>query len=73
MSAFAWAMTALSLIGVWFNIKHNPIGFIFWIVANVGWVYIDYQAGLYSQSILFFVYTVLAAYGFYEWKYKNGK
>ena len=64
---FPWLLVALSLIGTFLVTKRHASGFIFWIVANIGWVVIDYRAGLYSQAALFGAYLALAIYGLYEW------
>lgn len=61
-------LTILSLIGVVLNIKKRKECFYIWGVTNFGWVFIDYNAGLYAQSLLFAIYFVLALWGIYEWK-----
>jgi len=65
-----WILTAISLIGVVLNVKRKRSGFGFWIIANIGWVVVDYQAGLTSQAVLFIVYTALAGWGLLEWREK---
>lgn len=67
MTALAWLLTVLSLVGVVLNIKRKKACFYVWGVTNFGWVVVDYSAGLYAQAALFTIYTVLAVYGIYEW------
>jgi len=69
-AALTWPLTALSLIGVVLNVRRMRAGFGVWIIANIGWVAMDYQAGLTSQAVLFIVYTALAVWGLWEWKGK---
>lgn len=61
----------LSLVGNYLVIKKNPNGFIIWIITNLGWVFYDWYKEIYSQSILFIIYTIFALYGVYSWKYSN--
>jgi nicotinamide mononucleotide transporter len=68
IALLTWFLTAMSLVGVWFNIKKNSICFYIWIVANVGWIYVDIKAGLMGQAVLFVIYSVLSVYGIYEWR-----
>lgn len=44
----SWALTALSLAGTVLVTKRRAEGFMFWCVSNVGWIIVDYRAGLYS-------------------------
>ena len=63
-----WIMSALSIIGAVLNAKGKVSGFYFWIVANLAWVAYDISIGLYSQAVLFAVYTVISAWGIYQWR-----
>lgn len=67
LTLLTWVLTAMSLVGVWLNIKKNVVCFYIWIVANVGWIYVDIKAGLMGQAVLFLIYSVLSVYGIYEW------
>ena len=60
-------LTVLSLLGAVLNAKGRISGFYIWIVANVGWVIVDLSHGLYSQAILFAVYTMISVYGIIQW------
>ena len=69
-SIFRIVITLLSLIGVWLNIKKKSVCFIIWMFTNAAWTVVDFYFGVYEQSILFFVYFILAIYGVVEWKVK---
>ena len=73
MAVFMWMLTALSLVGVWLNIKKKVSGFYIWLIGDIGWVYIDFKEGLTSQAVLFIVYSFLCIYGIYEWRQSNEK
>lgn len=62
-----WIFVALSLFGNYLVIKKNMHGFTVWIVTNIAWVTYDAYKGIYSQSILFLIYTAFAIYGLYTW------
>jgi len=64
-------ITFFSIIGVYLNIKKNKLCFIIWSMTNFAWMIIDFKAGLYSQSLLFALYFILAIYGLYEWRKKK--
>lgn len=66
-----WALTALSIVGVWLNIKKNIWGFYLWLIGDIGWIYVDFKAGLTGQAVLFIVYSALCIYGIYEWRDKE--
>lgn len=63
-----WLLTALSLVGVWLNIKKDVRCFYLWTFTNGSWAAVDWYAGLYAQSALFSIYFVLAIWGIYAWK-----
>jgi len=68
VSVFAWLMTALSIAGTVLVVRRRPKGFALWVVSNVGWVVIDWRAGLISQAALFVVYLALSLWGIWEWR-----
>lgn len=41
---------------------------LYWIVIDAVSIYIYIQKAFYLTAVLFFLYTVLAAFGFYQWK-----
>ena len=66
-TAITWTLAILSLAGTVLNVQKRPEGFYFWIVANVGWVLINWGAGIYAQACLFAIYLLLAIYGAWLW------
>jgi len=68
MQLFSWFFTFLALYGTWLNAKADRQGFYYWILADIAFIVIFFNAGLYAQSMLFFVYTLLAIKGLNEWK-----
>ena len=61
-------LTIISIVGVILNIKKLRICFVLWIFSNFSWMIVDFYRGIYAQSVLFFVYFLLAIYGLIEWK-----
>ena len=48
ITAFTWAITALSLTGTALNVRKNILCFYLWAVGNVAWLGFDLWTGLYS-------------------------
>ncbi len=65
---FTFFFTIASLIGVWINIKKNPLCFKIWFVTNGCWAVYDFWIGAFWQGILFTTYVGLAIYGIFSWK-----
>ena len=38
-----WILAALSLTGTVLNIRKHRGGFLFWTLANTGWIYVNVQ------------------------------
>ena len=62
-----WAMTALSLLGVWLNIKKDKRCFILWTMTNFSWMIYDWSIGAKEQAALFAVYFILSLIGLHQW------
>ena len=62
-----WSLTALSLLGCWFNIQKSVVGWIIWSFANVGWILSFMAKGMMAESTLFVVYLGLSIYGTIKW------
>ena len=62
-----WSLTALSLLGCWFNIQKSVAGWIIWSFANVGWILSFTAKGMMAESTLFAVYLGLSIYGTIKW------
>lgn len=63
-----WMLVVLSIVGVILNIYHHRYGFLFWMIANLGWMIIDFLHELYAQAFLFGVYFLLAFWGWLAWE-----
>jgi len=68
-----WSLTALSLLGCWFNIQKSVAGWIIWSFANVGWILSFMAKGMMAESTLFAVYLALSIYGTIKWSRPVGK
>jgi len=65
---YFWFITVLSIVGVVLNIYKKKSCFAIWTFTNASWMFIDFYKGIYAQSFLFLVYTVLAIWGLYQWR-----
>ena len=61
-------LALLSLLGYYYNIKQNPLGFIIWGFTNTTWAIIDFSRGIYVQAVLFVIYLIISIYGYKSWK-----
>ncbi|HSY76821.1 MAG TPA: nicotinamide riboside transporter PnuC [Bacteroidia bacterium] len=59
--------TVLSLIATWLAAKKHIENWLVWIVADSIYVIEYIIKDLYLTALLYFIFTVLAAYGYYEW------
>lgn len=66
-----WTAVVLSTIGIIFNVKQRRICFLLWLVANVLWIIVDVEKGLYGQAALFVLYTGISIWGWFDWKKKG--
>lgn len=60
--------TSLSLIGIYLLSKKILQSWFFWISADILYILLFYQHKLYLSSLLYFIFLILAIYGFYNWK-----
>ena len=72
MVYLTWVISVFSLIGVILNIKKKQLCFVIWLCTNTAWCVIDALRGIPAQSVLFFVYAIMAIWGIYEWRSKKG-
>ena len=68
MIAISIILTLTSIAGAVCNARGHIWGFYIWVPANLGWIAYDIAIGQYSQAVLFFVYTIIAIYGIYQWR-----
>ncbi len=66
--AMSWLLVCLSIAGVVLNVRRDRRGFLLWMIANIGWMIIDFMQGLYAQAFLFCIYFVLSFWGWTSWK-----
>lgn len=62
-----WACTVIALIGTVLNAKRKRSGFLFWIISNGAFSIWNYKIEQNAQALLFFVYLILAIYGYFNW------
>lgn len=67
MFVIAWITAAISLAGVWLNIRKHHACFILWGISNASWTIVDAVHGIWAQAALQFVYFVLSLYGLSKW------
>jgi nicotinamide mononucleotide transporter len=60
--------TAFSILAVWLMAKRYLQSWIYWIVIDTVSIFMYLNRELYLMSLLFAAYTVLAIYGFLQWK-----
>lgn len=66
-----WILSALSIIGALLNVKMIKWGFVFWIVANIGWVGFNLLTNTYEQIPIWIIFTIISAWGFWKWHTKE--
>jgi nicotinamide mononucleotide transporter len=62
------ATTALSIVATWMMAKKKLEHWLIWIVVDTISIGMFILKGLYPTTLLFSVYTILAVYGYFEWK-----
>lgn len=67
MQELGWLLSALSIIGAILNAKMIKWGFVFWIVANLGWVFFNWITATYEQIPIWIVFTIISSWGFWKW------
>lgn len=60
--------TAVFLVGMWLMAKRKIENWIFWIIGNIICIPMFLYKGLGITSIQFFVFTIMAFIGYFEWK-----
>lgn len=66
-----WICSIISLLGTILNSNMNKYGNFIWIFTNMFWLIYDFSIGAYAQSLLYFIYFLLAIYGFIKWSMKE--
>jgi len=70
---YLWTLTVLALIGTVLNVKQERIGFLFWMVSNMGFTISHTLMQIYPVAVLFLVYFFLAVAGWRSWGKKVQK
>jgi len=65
-----WIVTLASVLGTWLNARRNTLCFPIWIATNICWIAYAVHKASSAQAALFFVYSGLAAYGWWNWSRK---
>ncbi len=60
--------TALSIVATWMLAKKKIEHWLLWVLVDTISIGLFAYKELYLTTILFFVYAVLAIYGYYEWR-----
>jgi len=60
--------TAIFFVGMWLMAKRKIENWIYWIVGNIITVPLYFYKGLTFSSILYFILTIIAIYGYFAWK-----
>jgi nicotinamide mononucleotide transporter len=60
--------TGFSLIAVWLMARKYLQSWIYWIVIDTVSVWLYYSRSLEGMSLLFVGYTLLAIFGFFQWR-----
>jgi nicotinamide mononucleotide transporter len=60
--------TVFAVIATWMMVERFLENWIIWIVADAIAIYLYMVKGHYPIALLFLVYTVIAVFGYYNWK-----
>jgi len=61
-------VTALGLTGTWMTARKYIENWLVWIIANTLCIAIYFYKDLYPTLVFYFIITVLAVIGYYQWK-----
>jgi len=68
MIGFTWVLSILSIIATVANIYKKRWCFYIWALTNLSWVLVGIKTKVYAQSLMFFMYFLLAIWGIICWK-----
>lgn len=60
--------TAIFFVGMWLMARRKIENWIYWIIGDIITVPLYFYKGLTFSSILYFVLTIIAIFGYLEWK-----
>lgn len=59
--------SSLSIFGMFLLSNSKIEAWFFWILADVIYIYLFFSQQLYLSSILYFIFLILATYGYFNW------
>ena len=68
-----WVMTAIAIVGFYFNMKLSKWGYVLWIVSDIGFAINGIYAKQYPLAGLFIFYILTCIVGFMEWNKRDNK
>lgn len=60
--------TGIFFVGMWLMAKRKIENWIYWIIGDIITVPLYFYKGLTFSSILYFILTIIAIFGYLEWK-----
>ena len=63
--------TISAIVATWLMVKKILQNWLIWIMADTVSIYMYYVKEHHPMAILFLVYTVIAVYGYFQWKQKQ--
>jgi nicotinamide mononucleotide transporter len=60
--------TVLSITATWMMARKYIEHWLIWIFVDLVYVFLYSYKSLYLTAVLYFIFTILAVYGFYEWR-----
>lgn len=65
--------TAIFFVGMWLMAKKKLENWVYWIIGDIITVPLYWYKGLIFSSLLYFLLTLIAIYGYKAWKKSLGK
>jgi hypothetical protein len=62
-----WVSVGLSITGMLLVTYKKRVGFIFWTIASLTWLYVFYMKEVGPRMIVEGIYAATAVYGFWKW------
>jgi nicotinamide mononucleotide transporter len=61
-------LTSLSLTTTYMMIKKWIENWLLWVIIDFAYVFLYFSKSMYLFSVLYFIFAVVALFGFLEWK-----
>ena len=62
-----WVIVIIALLGAFFNAKRMRVGFLLWMISNIGLTTLNFRNGEPAQGFLFLCYLIISMYGYFSW------